>query len=106
MQHVKDKQPHFLNSVESSFALREKLVAASDILKQDKQLIDKKSELLKTFVKENLDSKMKLDAEGHTLPHMPNIKVTNFIPEKCFIFKSAVMPMRMAFEAKTYKDSY
>jgi len=37
---------------------------------------------------------------------MPNIKVTNFIPEKCFIFKSAVMPMRMAFEAKTYKDSY
>lgn len=81
-------------------------MAASDILKEDKQLIDKKSSLLKSFIKDNLETTMQLDQEGHSLPQMPNIKVTKFIPEKCFIFKSAVMPMRMAFEAKNFKNDY
>jgi hypothetical protein len=34
------------------------------------------------------------------------VKVYGVIPEKCFVFKSAVMPMRIAFKARYFSDDW
>jgi hypothetical protein len=45
-------------------------------------------------------------AEGMVLAHEPHLRVYGVIPEKCFIFKSAVMPMRMAFKARHFPENW
>jgi len=37
-----------------------------------------------------------------TVPHEPLMKVYGVLPEKCFVFKSAVQPMKMTFMSRTF----
>jgi len=50
---------------------------------------------------------MDFGKDGLTLPIDPTIKVYGVVPEKCFVFKSAVQPMKMEFNARIFsKDGH
>jgi len=42
------------------------------------------------------------EAKGVSLPFDPCIKVYSVIPDKCFVFSSAVAPLKLTFEAKKF----
>ena len=46
------------------------------------------------------------DLGGATLSQDHSIKVYSAIPEKCFLMKSAIMPMRMAFNVRKFPKGW
>lgn len=90
----------FANEIKSSLVLRQKLLELSKSLQEDKRKVNEKTAFLQSEVKDSIFQ------EALQLPHEPFIKIYGFDPEKCFIFKSAIMPMRLAFNARVFPEDW
>ena len=62
--------------------------------------IDEKTGVLQAAVLEGEHSLANLG--GLTLTHDPSIKLLSVNAKRCFIFKSAVMPLKLTFESQQY----
>ena len=44
--------------------------------------------------------------KGLQLPHEPYVKVYGVVPKRCIIFKSAVQPLRLVFNARKFPKDW
>lgn len=87
--------------------LRTKLLALSNFLKAHKSKVDEKNGVMQAEVQKHDGEHNMLQFEkGMMLPHEPFIKVYGLIPQRCIIFKSAVQPMRLMFNARKFPKDW
>ena len=100
--------PSTHESILSAIALRERLLGLSNYLKGLPDKIDKKTALLRQeIVGQNpLYNLQSFGEQGMTLPHEPMIKVYGVDPTSCRIFKSAVQPMKLDFQARKFPEDW
>lgn len=79
-------------------------MAMAKHLQSGKEKVDEKSGIMQQQLQGDLFNMMELD--GLQLPHEPHIKVYSVNPKECFVFKSAIMPMRMSFNARVFPEDW
>ena len=47
-----------------------------------------------------------MDLQEMQIPHDPYVKLSNAVPEKCFLFKSANQPIKMVFQGKKFSEEW
>lgn len=102
--NLAEKQPEIFESIQSAIALRTRLLALSTHIKGLTNLkIDKKTPLLQKLLVDTGNPEfnmLDLGAQGMTLAHEPSIRVYSVKAKSCWVFKSAVQPLKLTFHAR------
>ena len=94
---LKYENETLLLSIESAIDFRNRLLKLSNFIKGSPiKKVDKRKILLQESVQEGEHS-LKYFEKGITVPHEPLTKIYSVVPNKCFVFKSAVQPMKLTF---------
>ena len=81
--------PELFETIESAIEFRTRLLNLSNFIKSRPVKVDKKKAILQEAVQEG-EHNLKYFERGITVPHEPLMKVYGVVPNKCFVFKSAV----------------
>ena len=97
MASLAEFNPELLKSLESQLFIRDKLYAIADEMKKNKkEKVQQKTARLKQIVsKGGSHDFVKFSAQP--LPIDPKVEVTGIVPDKCFVFMSAMFPLKVSF---------
>jgi len=89
------------HSISDQIEFRDQLYKVADAMKKRKEKTEKKSEILRKEISKGGTFDMVQFDNPKPIPLDPKILVRGVEPQKCFLFKSAMLPLKLSFYAQT-----
>jgi len=101
---LRQRNPQALQSIQEQTRFRNRLFELATVIKDPKIKSNEKKAKLQQLVSKSQRFDMSYFDVPKPMPIDPKVLVRGIIPEKCFVFKSAMCPLKLTFNALNQDD--
>mmetsp|Transcript_9064 Transcript_9064/g.6813 ORF Transcript_9064/g.6813 Transcript_9064/m.6813 type:complete len:121 (+) Transcript_9064:284-646(+) len=100
MDKLERENPYILESINQQVEVRDRLFQLAEFIKRNKkEKVDKRTATLKKVIAKGGEFDMSSFDRPKPIPIDPEVFVKAIEPNSCFVFKSAMCPMKLTFQA-------